>query len=118
MQRTIQLSATLLLFVVLVAFISNKTPVPFEAKLLEGNWTYRSLHNAPANTPFSNLEFATAVMRFTKTTGDSIFGILDMGTGYTLNLKGKLTTCNGSATFYIEGTGVPNSNTANWQYDY
>ena len=46
------------------------------------------------------------------------FGILDMGPGYALNLRGKLTACNGSTTFYIEGHGVPNSNTANWEYDY
>ncbi|MEO6734092.1 MAG: hypothetical protein ABIN01_22920 [Ferruginibacter sp.] len=117
MKRITPLFATVILFVVLVAF-NSKAPAPFESALLEGNWTYRSLHNAPANTPFSNLEFATAIMRFKKISGDSISGILDMGTGYALQLKGKITTCNGSTTFYIEGSGIPNSNTANWQYDY
>ena len=118
MKRTIQLSAAGLLFVVLVAFNSNKKPDQFDSKYFDGNWTYRSLYNAPAGTPFPNLEFATAVMRFKRHAGDSIFGVLDMGTGFALNLKGKLTTCNGSTTFYIQGSGVPNSNTANWEYDY
>ena len=118
MKRTIHLSATGLLFVVIVAFNSNKVPAQFDSKYFNGNWTYRSLYNAPANTPFANLEFAQAVMRFKNNSGDSIFGILDMGPGYALNLKGKLTISNASTTFYIEGHGVPNTNTANWEYDY
>ena len=118
MKRTIRLSATALLFVVTVAFNSNKGPAQFDSKYFNGNWTYRSLYNAPANTPFANLEFAQAVMRFKNNSGDSIFGILDMGPGYALNLRGKLTTSNGSTTFYIEGNGVPNTNTTNWEYDY
>ena len=118
MKRPIQLSAAGLLFVVIVAFNSNKGPQQLDSKYFNGNWTYRSLHNAPPNTPFANLEFASAVMRFKNNSGDSIFGVLDMGTGYALKLRGKLTAGNGSTTFYIEGHGVPNTNTANWQYDY
>lgn len=97
---------------------SDKQPNQFDSKYFGGNWTYRSLHNAPANTPFSNLEFATAVMRFTKHSGDSFWGVLDMGTGYALNLTGKLTSSNGTTAFYIQGLGVPNTGTANWEYDY
>ena len=118
MKQTTRLSATGLLFIMLVAFTSGKERHQFDSTFFDGNWTYRSLHNAPMETPFANLEFATAIMRFKKHSGDSIFGILDMGPGYALNLRGKLTTCNGSTTFYIEGSGVPNSNTANWEYDY
>lgn len=118
MKRTIQVSATGLLFVIIAAFNSNKGPAQFDSKYFNGNWTYRSLHNAPANTPFANLEFATAVMRFKNNSGDSIFGVLDMGPGYALNLRGKLITGNGTTTFYIEGHGVPNTSTANWEYDY
>ena len=118
MKRTIYLLATGLLAVILFAFNSDNSSNPFDAKYFIGNWTYRSLRNLPVETPFPNLQFATAVMRFQKTSGDSIFGVLDMGPGYTLNLKGKLTTCNGSTTFYIQGEGVPNTGTANWEYDY
>ena len=118
MKRTIHLLATGLLSVFLVAFNSHNSSTQFDAKHFIGNWTYRSLRNLPMGTPFSNLEFATAVMRFKKTSGDSIFGVLDMGPGYALNLKGKLTTSNGSTTFYIQGEGVPNTSTANWEYDY
>ena len=118
MKRTIYLLATGLLAVILFAFNSDNSSNTFDAKYFIGNWTYRSLRNLPIETPFPNLEFATAVMRFQKTSGDSIFGVLDMGPGYTLNLKGKLTTCNGSTTFYIQGEGVPNTGTANWEYDY
>lgn len=99
-------------------FAFGKKPGPSQAGFFTGSWTYRSLINAPMNTPFADLEFATAVMRFQRTAGDSIFGILDMGPGWALNLKGKTTTCNGSTTFYIQGDGVPNTNTANWQYNY
>lgn len=90
----------------------------FDAKFFEGNWTYRSLHNAPINTAFSQLEFATAVMRFQKTSEDTITGVLDMGTGFALKLEGKLSSSNGSTTFYIEGKGIPGTSTANWEYDY
>src|SRR6185436_15696465 len=96
----------------------NTAAAQFDPKYFDGNWTYRSLHNAPMATPFANLEFATAVMRFTKHSGDSFSGVLDMGSRWTLNLTGKITTSNGVTTFYIQGFGVPNSNTANWEYDY
>ena len=118
MKRTSQLFAVALLFVLIVAFNSHKEPEKLDSKYFDGNWTYRSLYNTAASTPFANLEFATAVMRFTKNSGDSIFGVLDMGSGYALNLRGKLTTCNGATTFFIQGTGVSNTNTANWGYDY
>ena len=118
MKSAIHLLAIGLLITVLFA-CNNKAPSnQFNSKYFDGNWTYRSLHNFPIDTPFCNLEFATAVMRFQKHSEDSIFGVLDMGEGYTLNLKGKLTTCNGSTTFYIQGEGVQNSNTDNWEYDY
>jgi hypothetical protein len=88
------------------------------SEYFKGNWTYRSLHNFPIDTPFCDLEFATAVMRFERIDKDSIFGILDMGDGYALNLKGKVKTCDDATTFYIEGPGVPGTNTDGWEYDY
>ena len=118
MKRTIYLLATGLLTVILFAFSSNNPSNQFDAKYFIGNWTYRSLRNLPMGTPFTNLKFAEAVMRFQRISGDSIFGVLDMGIGYALNLKGKLTTSNDATTFYIQGDGVPNTGTANWEYDY
>ena len=118
MKKTILLSATGLMVLVLFAFTSHTKPMQFDSKYFDGNWTYRSLRNLPINTPFGDLQFATATMRFNKHAGDSIFGVLDMGPGNALILKGKLTTSNGSTTFYIQGIGVPNSSTANWEYDY
>src|SRR5438552_3839765 len=111
MKQTIQLLATGLIVTVIFACnnSNSKLTAQFDSKFFEGNWTYRSLHNYPIDTPFCNLEFATAVMRFQKIAGDSIFGVLDMGEGYALNLKGKLTSCNGSTIFYIQGDGVPNT---------
>ena len=88
MKRVIQLSAIGLFVLVLFACNNNKQPDQFDSKFFDGNWTYRSLHNFPIDTPFCNLEFATAVMRFQKHSGDSIFGVLDMGEGFSLNLKG------------------------------
>lgn len=121
--------------IVLFACNTKKKSDPFDSKFFEGNWTYRSLRNVQnENIPFcvvdssiqkkdscgckSPLEFATAVMRIQSSKGDSIFGLLDMGEGYALNLKGKLTTTDGATTFYIQGDGVANSNTNNWEYDY
>ena len=112
------LFTTGLLAVIIFSFSQNYPHDQIDAKYFNGDWTYRSLRNLPIETPFSDLQFATAVMRFQKCSGDSIFGVLDMGKGWALNLKGKQTTGNGSTTFYIQGLGVPNSSTANWEYDY
>jgi hypothetical protein len=117
MKLTIQLLSTGLIATVLFA-CNNKITEKSESKFLEGNWTYRSMLNLPIDTPFCHLEFATAVIRFQKITGDSIFGVLDMGEGMTLNLKGKLSTSNGTTLFYIVGDGIPNSGTDKWEYDY
>ncbi len=89
MKRIIQLSAIGLLVAVIFAFNSNKKIDQFDSKYFDGNWTYRSLHNFPIDTPFCNLQFATAVMRFKKHSRDSIFGVLDMGKGFALNLEGN-----------------------------
>ena len=118
MNRTIYQLIIGLLAVSLVAFNRLHSSDHFDAKHFIGNWTYRSLRNLPMGTPFTNLKFAEAVMRFQRTSGDSVFGVLDMGPGYALNLKGKLTTSNDATTFYIQGDGVPNTGTANWEYDY
>ena len=118
MKRTIYVFITVLLVAILVAFKNNNPANKSDASFFKGNWTYRSLRNLPMGTPFPNLKFAEAVMRFQRISGDSVFGVLDMGAGYALNLKGKLTTSNGSTTFYVQGDGVPNTATASWEYDY
>ena len=117
MKQAIQLLTTGLIVTILFA-CNNNSREKFDSKYFQGNWTYRSLLNLPIDTPFCHLEFATAVMRFQKKSGDSIFGILDMGEGMSLNLKGILSSSYGTTSFYIEGDGVPNSGTDNWEYDY
>lgn len=122
-----------LILIVLISCTGNKLKESFDTKLFNGNWVYRSLLNIPdENVPFSrvdtsekkeckctsDLEFATAVMKFDKTTKDSIFGILDMGQYGILNLSGKITLTEDIITFELQGDGVPNSNTNGWQYNY
>ena len=118
MKRIIYGLPIILFAVTLFAFSGNHIVGQSDAGFFKGNWTYRSLRNLPMGTPFTNLKFAEAVMRFQRISGDSIFGVLDMGPGYALNLKGKITSSNNSISFYIQGDGVPNTGTANWEYDY
>jgi hypothetical protein len=106
------------LLVILFSYNQPKPDNNSDAKFFEGRWTYRSLHNFPIDTSFCNLEFATAVMIFEKTKGDSIVGILDMGDFGKLNLHGKTINDNHSITFNFQGDGIPNTNTNGWQYNY
>jgi hypothetical protein len=104
MKQTIQLLATVIIVTIIFACNNSIPSDQFDSKFFEGNWTYRSLRNiqdekipfCEANTSItkkdsclckSPLEFATAVMRFKSSKGDSIFGILDMGEGFALNLR-------------------------------
>lgn len=112
---------TLIIGLVIFSLFSctqKKTTNNFDVQFFEGRWTYRSLHNFPIDTPFCNLEFATAVMKFEKMSGDTIIGILDMGDFGILNLHGNIIRDNNSTTFQFQGDGVPNSNTNGWQYNY
>ena len=91
---------------------------------VNGDWVYRSTLNIPdENVPFckadstgcaSDIEFATAVMRL-KSEGKKIAGILDMGSFGKLTLEGNFVSSN---SFQITGTGLINTSTQGWIYDY
>lgn len=116
----------LLLFLIIVLYScnnQNKIQVASD-DLISGEWVYRSMHNIPdENIPFcekdsidckNNLEFATAIMRLNSKNG-VISGELDMGQWGKLKMSGKFLT---SEKFEITGTGLPNSSTNGWIYDY
>jgi len=116
--RKVAFVITGLISSIIIICCNKKSQPAFDNKFFKGTWTYRSLNNYPIDTPFCHLEFATAVMKFDSISNDSIFGILDMGEGSALNLKGKINLCDTVYSFYIRGIGVPNSSTDNWEYDY
>jgi len=98
----------------------KKHPLPN----ITGDWVYRSTLNVPdENVPFcisdstgcnSPIEFATAVMKLTSA-DKQISGELDMGQYGKLNLKGEFLNEN---SFRITGTGIQNTSTQGWVYDY
>jgi len=114
---------------------------------LPGKWTYRSYRNQAdvlvnadpdpavaaldpiygkgnAGTASSalkafNLVFGEGVMTFDKPSGNKITGVLDMGGGYFLDLKGTMSTAaSGDIAVEIFGYGRPGTPTDNWEYDY
>jgi hypothetical protein len=86
---------------------------------LKGKWIYRSLVNSKVlNTPFANLQFGLGTIEFKKIVDGKILdSTLDMGSNLVLNLEGEITGSN-PADLKWRGTGVPNSPTARWIYDY
>lgn len=121
--------------------------VPAWDKSLPGKWTYRSYRNqadvfvgadpdpavvaldpiygkgnaeiASSALKALNLVFGEGVMTFDKPSGDNIAGVLDMGSGYFLDLKGTMhSTSSGDISVEIFGYGRPGTPTENWEYDY
>ena len=96
------------------------------AAALAGKWTYRSFLNDPTligddpNTAPANLYallFAEAVFTFEIPNSTTLKGAIDW-TGGGLDLKGKIREDGGGPIVEIVGTGRPNTDTANWEYDY
>ncbi len=87
---------------------------------LLGAWTYRSFVNDPdPNTPFGNLEFALADVKFEEAPFGQIVGRLSFGSDY-LGLKGTLTYGN-PFTARFQGVGATAGTIENgkpWIYDY
>ena len=87
---------------------------------LLGRWTYRSFLNDPnPNTPFGNLEFAVAEIRFEDAPFGQIVGRLSFGDDY-LALKGTITYGN-PFTARFQGVGATPGTIEQgkpWIYDY
>jgi hypothetical protein len=89
-------------------------------------WTYRSFINDPIPVDgnpdkLMDLLFAEATMIFEKAAQPgTVKGVLDMGSGYFLDLTGTFTAARSPypATASIIGTGRAGTPTANWEYDY
>jgi hypothetical protein len=85
-----------------------------------GDWTYRSLLSDPdPNTPFGNLAFAVADLRFDEAPFGQVVGRLSFGDDY-LGLKGTLTFGN-PFTARFQGVGATPGTIEQgrpWIYDY
>jgi hypothetical protein len=98
------------------------------AQSLAGKWTYRSFLNDPTqvtNAPdeataakqLLAILFAEAVFTFQIPDATTLTGAIDWNGGG-LDLKGKVSDRGGALVVEIVGTGRPNTDTANWEYDY
>jgi hypothetical protein len=114
---------------------------------IAGKWTYRSYRNQanvivnadpdPAVTALDpiygkgnagnasaalkafNLVFGEGIMTFDKPSGNNVTGVLDMGNGYFLDLKGTLqASAGGNYSVELFGYGRAGTPTENWEYDY
>ncbi|MDW9670847.1 hypothetical protein GOB27_30435 [Sinorhizobium meliloti] len=80
-----------------------------------GTWTYRSFVSDPnLNTPFEDLEFGRANLVITELTSGKVGGTIG-GTGWSLNLDGRIDSGNPEA---IRFTGSGPIGGENWVYDY
>jgi hypothetical protein len=118
-----------------VAFAQNKTPTPELASSgsttsvkngddLSGKWTYRSFINTATLVDGDpqkalSLIFGEGVFTF-NVVHSRVTGTFDMGSGYVLDLQGKVfpTSHGVPITVEISGIGRPNTPTAGWEYDY
>lgn len=92
-----------------------------DARELQGRWLYRSLRNNKAlNTPFNDLRFGEGVIDFKVITSDQILdSTLDMGEGFILEIRGEVVKEESwIVSLAWRGTGVPDSPTEGWIYDY
>jgi hypothetical protein len=87
---------------------------------LLGSWTYRSFLNDPdPNTPFGNLEFAIADLKFDEAAFGQVVGRLTFGDDF-LALKGVITYGN-PFTVRFQGVGASSGTIEQgrpWIYDY
>ncbi len=90
------------------------------ANTLLGRWTYRSFLNDPdPNTPFGNLQFAVADLKFEEAAFGQVVGRLSFGDDY-LSLKGTITFGN-PFTVRFQGVGATPGTIEQgrpWIYDY
>ena len=88
---------------------------------LIGDWIYRSLlNNKTLTTPFNDLRFGAGIISFQHIAEDRISdSTLNMGGNYLLDLQGEIIRQN-EIIYSIgwRGTGIPDTPTAGWIYDY
>ncbi|MBP2449732.1 hypothetical protein [Rhizobium leguminosarum] len=92
---------------------------------LQGRWTYRSYRNDPAiigdnaEKALQNI-FGEGVFTLA-TSGAKVTGMLDMGSGYVLDLTGAVVPVKGGEVriaVRMVGIGRSGTPTAGWEYDY
>ena len=92
--------------------------------MVAGLWTYRSYLNDPelvGGDPAKALAliFGEGVFSFQTPSPHDLTGMLDMGGGYVLDLKGTIARPhNGPVVLVIKGYGRDATPTAGWEYDY
>lgn len=90
------------------------------AEELLGNWVYRSLRNNKIlDTPFNDLRFGAGIIEFNISNDQISQSSLNMGGDYVLDLQGEIVRQN-EAIYSLSwrGTGISNTPTAGWIYDY
>jgi hypothetical protein len=95
-----------------------------DSSALAGKWTYRSFHNTPVPVDGDErkalrLIFAEATFTFEIVSPTELKGTIDSGSGG-LGLKGTIRPAAAGAPLTVEivGSGRPNTETQDWQYDY
>lgn len=96
------------------AVTTDSTPF---ARILVGNWTYRSFRNDPnLALEFNALRFGAGVLRVESIADGTFRGTLDFGPEYQLALKGSI-TYGEPPTLRFQGVGTT-SGSSDWVYDY
>jgi hypothetical protein len=86
---------------------------------LTGNYLYRSLLNDPVwGSDFYKLKFGEGLMVLRQQESGEITGDFDMGNNYRMTLQGKLTEEQGRPHLRMTASGINNTPTAGWVYDY
>ncbi|HLM02181.1 MAG TPA: hypothetical protein VK400_14095 [Pyrinomonadaceae bacterium] len=88
---------------------------------LLGNWVYRSLrNNKNIDTAFNDLRFGAGIIEFNNISDNRILdSTLNMGGDYALTLEGEINAQNGEIqSINWRGSGVQDTPTAGWIYDY
>jgi hypothetical protein len=92
--------------------------------MISGHWTYRSYLNDPAMVDGDagkalRFIFGEGVFDLTDAGGGQLRGVLDMGSGYALDLTGTAETdATGGTNIRLAGLGRSGSPTDGWEYDY
>ena len=86
----------------------------------EGAWTYRSFYNKPEPVlSFDDIRLAQAQLTLAETGADWLAGKLQFGDpSLFIEMVGVSTYSDGQHSLRMRGTGVANSPTAGWIYDY
>lgn len=93
-----------------------------DTSILAGKWSYRSYIDTTDQVGDRKdkalaIIFGEGVYKFDPKSGNAFTGVLDMGGGYILDLKGSVTETT-PLSVAISGRGRAGTPTAGWQYDY